>query len=200
MVERVNNDQPVVRDTTIIVPKGRTLSEIAIEFGTSVEELKKLNGLHDVNDIKAGQSLFVKIDEEQRQYNREMAEAREKYDRRIDAERQELQELGLVDEDGHIKDREAAREYYTKKDLKEGRLKFVPEGRFLLLFKTPAHYEYVSQDPKMETYSDLKRRYNIPDGVLKSANPNIDGYFNGNLDIAPLTHSVDIPLEYMVIK
>jgi len=44
--------------STIIVKKGMSLTSIAASFGTSVEELKKLNNLH-TNTVYTGQYLKV---------------------------------------------------------------------------------------------------------------------------------------------
>ncbi len=43
----------------VVVKRGETLSEIADRYGTSVNRLMEMNGLHDANDLWAGSSIKV---------------------------------------------------------------------------------------------------------------------------------------------
>jgi len=46
----------------IAINKGDTLSKLAQQYGTTVEDLAKLNGIRDINKIKAGGILRLTND------------------------------------------------------------------------------------------------------------------------------------------
>ena len=50
---------PIGKETTYVVKSGDTLYSIAKEFNTTVDELKRLNGLSN-NNLKIGQILIIK--------------------------------------------------------------------------------------------------------------------------------------------
>lgn len=52
-------EEPKAEPTTYTVKKGDTLSKIAKEYGTTVNELVKLNGIKDPNLIRVGQVLKI---------------------------------------------------------------------------------------------------------------------------------------------
>lgn len=54
-------DRPGTKSETIIVQRGDTLSQIAMEYGTSYEYLAKINGIANPNLIYAGQRLVVPV-------------------------------------------------------------------------------------------------------------------------------------------
>lgn len=54
-------NDPQTKTETIIVQRGDTLSQIALEYGTSYEYLAKINGIANPNLIYTGQTLIVPI-------------------------------------------------------------------------------------------------------------------------------------------
>ena len=197
-IDSTNN---VPKDTVYVVKPGDTMSELAIRYNTTLESILKANGMNraSVHSIEIGQKLKITMNDassevmSKRQHDEKIAD----YHSRLNDERRELRNLGYLGVDGKINDSEAVKQYYVNKDLKDGRLEFVPEKTSLLIFKTPAYYKYTSSDEGIETYGDLKRRYNIPDGVIRKYNPWIDNisYQGNDLDGSVIEHSVKIPLE-----
>ncbi|MBQ8168552.1 LysM peptidoglycan-binding domain-containing protein [bacterium] len=182
------------KDTTIRIPKGTTVSELAIKYNTTAESIYTLNNIDAQTTIFPGKSLKIKQNDAP-----EYVQLQRAFDKRNNEEHEMLKAKGLIGEYGFINDDDAAAQVFVEKDIKEGRLVFVEESRVLLgLVKIPAHYEYHTDFKGIETYGDLKHRYNLKDGVLRENN--IIDHRGGNLDQLTLGEVIKIPLEAVARK
>ncbi len=184
----------IPKDTTIVVKRGDTISELAVKYNTTVESIQELNGIG--TSLAAGETLRIKKNDAPDGVQRQRA-----YNRARQADENLLKANGMLDEYGFIADdkRADAAKMFVEKDLKSGKLVFVPESKgFLGLFKKPAHYEYYTEHKGYETWRDLKRRYNIEDGVLRENN--FIDHCGGDIDKLPISKVVNIPLESLALK
>ena len=184
----------VPKDTTIVVKKGDTLSELAVKYNTTVESIKELNIIG--TSLAAGETLRITKNDAPDNVQRQRA-----YNKAKKADEELLRAKGMLDDIGHIaQDKRAdAAKMFVEKDLKSGKLVFVPESKGILgLFKRPAHYEYYTEHEGFESWGDLKRRYNIADGVLRDNN--FIDHNGGDIDKLPVGEVVNIPLESLALK
>lgn len=162
---------------TIKVTEGMTLSELAVKYNTTVEDIMAANGT-SLKDIMIGQDLIIP----QNTASEELL-AQRKHNARMKAEEQEVEQKGLTDP-------VEIAQHYMNKDLKSGRLKWVPEDTALFgLIKTGGYYEYSTEDEGLfgtETYGEIKSRYNLPDGAIRRHNYIPGG---GNYDTAGIYDS-----------
>ncbi len=156
----------------ITIKEGMTLSELAVKYNTTVEDIKAANGITN-SEIQVGQSLKIPQNTAS-----EKLLATRKHSARMKAEEQEVQQKGLNTPEEKAK-------YFFEKDVASGRLKWVPQDSMLFgLISTGGYYEYLTEDEGLfgvETYGEIKDRYNLKDGVIKEHNYIPGG---GNLDTA----------------
>lgn len=162
---------------TIQVTEGMTLSELAVKYDTTVEDIMAANGT-SVKDIYIGQDLVIPKGSAS-----ESVIAKRKHNARMSAEEKEIKDKGLTDP-------VEIAQYFMNKDLKSGRLKWIPEEKgFLNLFTIGGYYEYYPEDEGLfgvETYGEIKSRYNLEDGAIRDHNYIPGG---GNYDIAEVYDS-----------
>ena len=188
----VQNNEKIVIDFSnqqdgvkvITVEKGMTVSELAIKYNTTVEDILSENNLSSQykHDIYAGQTLRIPVNSAPEDVQLQRA-----HNKRIDAENKELEQKGITTPEDRAK-------HLIQKDLESGHLKFVEPTRFLGIDWGGNYYEYTPHERYIETYGELKNRYNLPDGTLKQVNYIPGG---GNLDQAEIGHTVRIPKSYL---
>lgn len=183
-----NNDKIVIdfnqsKDTTsIVIEKGMTLSELALQYNTTVEDIMQLNGLSKQDDIRAGQALKIPTNTAS-----ETQQLQRAHNKRMEAERKELKDKGITTPQDKAK-------HFMQKDLESGHLEYVPPKKFLGLKYGGDYYKYEPYEPYIETYGELKERYNLPDGTIKDINYIPGG---GNLDERGIDFRVKIPRTYL---
>ena len=57
--EDSGNNNGNICTTTYIVQRGDTLSQIALDFGTTISEIASLNNIRNINLIYTGQTLYI---------------------------------------------------------------------------------------------------------------------------------------------
>lgn len=148
-------------NVTIKVTEGMTLSELAVKYDTTVEDIMAANNT-SLKDIMIGQDLIIP-----RGTASDELIAQRKHNARMKAEQQEVEQKGLTDP-------VEVAQHYMNKDLKSGRLAWVPEDTALFgLIKTGGYYEYRTEDEGLfgtETYGEIKDRYNLQDGAIRRHN------------------------------
>lgn len=180
---------------TIKIESGMTLSELAVQYNTTVEDILIANGRIEENQyidpekdntrlfsIKAGETLKIPVNTAPFELQMER-----QHNKRVDIENKELQEKGITTPEDKAK-------HFIQKDLDAGHLEFVPPKKFLGIEWGGNYYKYTPYEYYAETYGELKDRYNLPDGILSQRNYIPGG---GNYDNAKIDHTVKIPKSFL---
>ncbi len=141
----------------ITIKSGDTLSQIAIKNGISVKELMDANGIKNADDIKSGQKITIPITTAKPAAPTDSFKAK--------APNATMAEMKFSEEEiasnKKYSNEKIKKSYETNPDLKSQAASL----------STDPYSGYVSIKLKSDrTANDLKKLYNIPDGVLKKYN------------------------------
>ncbi|MBS4760702.1 MAG: LysM peptidoglycan-binding domain-containing protein [Clostridium sp.] len=145
---------------TVTIQSGQTLSEIAVKYGVSVEDLKKANGITNADDIKAGQKINIPIASNKPQGVGDNVDNKPKAPN------------ATIAKYSYSKEEVAENTQYSNEKIKKTYETNAKEKKATATLSADPYSGHVMIQPKRKvTAEELKKMYNIPDGVLKNYNP-----------------------------
>ena len=153
---------------TITITSGQTLSQIASQYGVTVNELKDANNIKDADNIKAGQKITIPIGQESAQKS-DKTENKEDYN----YERQKLHYMDLKISDKYAELAEAKTpedKAKIQKEINELKAKQAKQKETAKM-ELDANQDYILITPNKDiNVEELKQLFDIEDGAVKSHN------------------------------
>ena len=165
----------------ITVAAGQTLSQIAVQYGVSVEALQKANDIDNVDSIKAGQEITIPIG------HKKPEQAESKDDLNYERQKLHYMDLKIADKQAELAEAKTPEEKAKiQQEINELKAKQAKQKEVAKM-ELDANQDYIlitlKEDMNVE---ELKELFDISDGAVKAHN---------DIDFEYAYYEGDVPME-----